>query len=344
MIKLNYINKIKANLKIHSTKKAANILDGSYKSMYKGKSMNFDNLREYTINDDIKDIDWNSAVVEEKVDGSLIKIWHHNDEWHISTNNTIDAFCAEIGDTELTFGDLVNEAIGCSLVPYFLEGLDKHTTYMFELVSPKSRTTIFYPKTQLYYLGQRNMNTMKESKCYTEHMKEYGVLCPKTYSLNNLDACLEYIKTMTKDEEGFVIRDAELNRMKLKSPEYLMAFHMRNNGMVTKKRIIEMCKNNTVDDFMAYCPDYREMAEDVIAGIVAVCTHLEFTWAFVAPFAHYERKEFANYIQNCSNKEFLFLKYDNPNIRAQEFVMSKPASKIKEMIDNVIQRREGEKL
>lgn len=62
MIKLNYINKIKANLKIHSTKKAANILDGSYKSMYKGKSMNFDNLREYTINDDIKDIDWKSSA------------------------------------------------------------------------------------------------------------------------------------------------------------------------------------------------------------------------------------------------------------------------------------------
>lgn len=104
----------------------------------------------------VKDIDWESAVVEEKIDGSLIKIWHHNDEWCISTNGTIDAFEAQIGDTELTFGDLVNKAIGCSQVPYLLEELDKHTTYMFELTSPESRVTIFYPETKLYYLGQRD--------------------------------------------------------------------------------------------------------------------------------------------------------------------------------------------
>ena len=62
MIKLNYINRIKANISIHSNKKTSNILDGTYKSIYKGKSMNFENLREYTIDDDIKDIDWKSSA------------------------------------------------------------------------------------------------------------------------------------------------------------------------------------------------------------------------------------------------------------------------------------------
>lgn len=62
MIQLNYINKIKANISIRSNKKSANILEGTYKSIYRGKSMNFENLREYTINDDIKDIDWKSSA------------------------------------------------------------------------------------------------------------------------------------------------------------------------------------------------------------------------------------------------------------------------------------------
>ena len=61
-MKLNYINKIKANTNIHATKKTGNILDGTYKSVYKGKSMNFENLREYVINDDIKDIDWKASA------------------------------------------------------------------------------------------------------------------------------------------------------------------------------------------------------------------------------------------------------------------------------------------
>ncbi len=61
-MKLNHINKIKANISIFSNKKTSNILDGTYKSVYKGKSMNFENLREYVINDDIKDIDWKSSA------------------------------------------------------------------------------------------------------------------------------------------------------------------------------------------------------------------------------------------------------------------------------------------
>lgn len=36
-------------------------------------------------------IDWESAVVETKEDGSLIKIYFYNDEWKIATNGTIDA-------------------------------------------------------------------------------------------------------------------------------------------------------------------------------------------------------------------------------------------------------------
>ena len=61
-MKLNYINKIKANISIHSNKRSTNILEGTYKSVFRGKSMNFENLREYTIDDDVKDIDWKSSA------------------------------------------------------------------------------------------------------------------------------------------------------------------------------------------------------------------------------------------------------------------------------------------
>lgn len=61
-MKLNYVNKIKANIAIYSNKKTKNILDGTYKSVYKGKSLNFENMREYVIGDDVKDIDWKSSA------------------------------------------------------------------------------------------------------------------------------------------------------------------------------------------------------------------------------------------------------------------------------------------
>ncbi|MCL2383905.1 MAG: DUF58 domain-containing protein [Oscillospiraceae bacterium] len=59
---MNYITKIKAHITIHSSKKTANILNGMYASIHKGRSMDFDDLRSYEIGDDVKDIDWKSSA------------------------------------------------------------------------------------------------------------------------------------------------------------------------------------------------------------------------------------------------------------------------------------------
>ena len=59
---LDRVNKIKSNLYIYSNKKTANILDGTYNSIYKGKSLNFEDLREYVIGDNVKDIDWKASA------------------------------------------------------------------------------------------------------------------------------------------------------------------------------------------------------------------------------------------------------------------------------------------
>ena len=62
-----YITKVKANLSIYTRKKSSNILEGSYNSIYKGKSMNFEDLREYVIGDNVKDIDWKASARSNKI-------------------------------------------------------------------------------------------------------------------------------------------------------------------------------------------------------------------------------------------------------------------------------------
>lgn len=57
-----YVNKIKSNLKITTKRKTTNVIDGAYRSIYKGKSLNFDNLREYVLGDNIKDVDWKASA------------------------------------------------------------------------------------------------------------------------------------------------------------------------------------------------------------------------------------------------------------------------------------------
>ena len=67
---MNHINRIKGNVSIYASQKTRNILDGSYKSIFKGKSLNFDDLREYVIGDNVKDIDWKATA---RSDNILVK-------------------------------------------------------------------------------------------------------------------------------------------------------------------------------------------------------------------------------------------------------------------------------
>lgn len=48
-MKMKYITQIKANIMIYSSKKVDNLLDGTYNSIFKGKSSNFEDLREYVV-------------------------------------------------------------------------------------------------------------------------------------------------------------------------------------------------------------------------------------------------------------------------------------------------------
>jgi hypothetical protein len=69
-MKMEHINRIKGNVSIYASQKTRNILDGSYKSIFKGKSLNFDDLREYVIGDNVKDIDWKASA---RSDNILVK-------------------------------------------------------------------------------------------------------------------------------------------------------------------------------------------------------------------------------------------------------------------------------
>lgn len=234
----------------------------------------------------VPEIDWNSARVLEKVDGSLIKLWYHKNEWHVSTNGCIDARKALTSVEGVSFYDVFNRALIKHGNPeIFFATLDVNYTYMFELVSPETRTTIEYPEPALYYLGERFMCTHQE-RAVTTHTpyRAQFLKFPKVYNLNSLADCLEVVNQMGADEEGFVVCDKYFNRIKVKSPEYLIASKIRNNNVITTKRVVEAMRANLLDDFYAYAPDYKENVDCIIAAYLGIAHDLEVTycdaWAY----------------------------------------------------------------
>lgn len=56
------VNKVKGKLSIHVRRRSVALLDGGYASVHKGRSMDFDDLRDYSVGDDVRDIDWKASA------------------------------------------------------------------------------------------------------------------------------------------------------------------------------------------------------------------------------------------------------------------------------------------
>lgn len=197
----------------------------------------FGNHNEYYADE----IDWDTARVQEKVDGSIIKLWYNErrDEWQFSTNGMIDADSAEIdGLIGKSFGEIIKEADNYGDIPF--GELDRDSTYIFELVSPETRVIVDYGRTTLYHIGTRSNLTG------VEYDADIGIKKPASYPLHSLNECIEAARALNEGAgedvgaEGYVVVDSQYRRVKVKSPDYLMQHRLRLSPVASKKTCIEL--------------------------------------------------------------------------------------------------------
>ena len=270
-------------------------------------------------------IDWTSAVVTEKIDGSLMKLWYDYGKWHLSTNSTIDAFCAPANQSGLTFGEIFERILGTDIYNFAQDCfLDYNSTYLFEMTSPETRVVIPY-EDLIYYLSRiDNYNEyeyLSPLPGFTrEQFEAYEIEFPNQYSFHSLKETIAYAESLPKEEEGFVICDGYGRRIKVKSPSYLRAAHLFKKGNIGKADILQMIKENTIDDFIAYFPEYKYKALDVRYDILAYCKALDIYWDLYGAIA--TRKEFAEKVKNFDGSSLLFKKYTNSDFDMRAYILN----------------------
>ncbi len=212
-------------------------------------------------------IDWSTAQVQEKIDGSKILIWFDdiNENWRISTSGCLNAYSTYIENILVTkpisFGELFEMALKNHNINIkkFFTSLNKYKCYTFELVSPINKVVIPYERTDIYLIGQRDVRTFVEE----EPRINFNIRKPQLYNLNSEKECWEALDKMDWNQEGFVVVDNKWNRVKIKNKKYLMAAYLRNNGVQSKSRILNIIKNNEQSEFLAYFPEYTQRFKEI---------------------------------------------------------------------------------
>lgn len=263
------------------------------------------------------EINWETASVQEKVDGSLIKFWYDNG-WHISTNGTIDAFKANLNDVKYqNFGQLVIDAIYNAFLDEhkFFNMLNPNFTYMFELVSPYNRVVIPYEDTKLYFLGVRSMYSSGIEYDPKEWDVAYYFTIPKRYSLHSLTDVQKAANALPWDQEGYVVCDSQFNRVKIKSPSYVMAHYARNNNTISTERLVQIVLNGEKEEFLIYASDYADELHEVeeIMHKIANNSVESMKMLFGAQYEFANRGEYAREVVKhpIYMKDFLFHCFDD---------------------------------
>jgi T4 RnlA family RNA ligase len=199
-------------------------------------------------------IDWDSAHVLEKLDGTCIQVYYDwNDmTWYAGTTGTADGEGEVNNKTGTTFNQLFWKTVK---EKYNLDTskFNAGYTYVFELTTPYNIVVKPHGESSATLLTVRNLETLEELSFdeLTRVSEELGVPRVKAYDLNvkNVGTLLKTFDNMTWHDEGYVVVDAKHNRVKIKNPAYVHAHHLK--GKMGNHHIMGIIKTNEIEEFIA---------------------------------------------------------------------------------------------
>ena len=183
--------------------------DGDHSPYFRLVAYAFDrfyNLGEYSGDN----FDWGDVEFYEKYDGSLIKLFHWNGMWIVSTSGSVGG-AGNVGISDKSFEELFWETF--HNVGYSKWNLDTDNCYIFELCSSENRIVVKYPEPQLRLLAVRNRRNDFEELPLCDFAESFDVAESFTFGQSEL---VDAVNARGADHEGLIAVDADGNRLKVK--------------------------------------------------------------------------------------------------------------------------------
>lgn len=269
------------------------------------------------------EIDWKSAKVTSKEDGSLIKVYFYNGEWRVGTNSTIDAEDAVLNSPYYrNFRELFD--VAADNCKFDFDRLDPNYTYLMELCSCYNTIVVPYNEPKLFHIGTRNNITCEEEEV------DIGIEKPKEWALSSLNDCIAMAATFDFTREGFVCRDKDYHRIKVKSEDYIRVHRLANNGSITLERAIDLIRMNELEEFLVYCPQYTDFINDVRHRFNKFYSDIYFNvnMALIEKMDCETRKDFAAVAKTFKYPMVWFKVYDTKSFDIDEWINSLTTAKL----------------
>lgn len=218
--------------------------------------------------------------IEEYVDGTMINVFYHNDEWHISTRSVMNAttsFYNDIVGNEKTYNEMFQDCLDESRLK--LDSLDQNYCYSFVIKHPSNRIVEPIYKPMLYLCS---VYDIQNSKVYEVPLTIIQLLNQEKSVVMNPELELmfrnTYVKIPSVDiyntveeatniytssitpyvTKGFVIRIGNI-RTKCINPNYSYVRILRGNQSKLQYKYYELLQKQQIHEYLKYFPEHGDI-------------------------------------------------------------------------------------
>ncbi|MGD1865178.1 MAG: RNA ligase [Phormidesmis sp.] len=215
-------------------------------------------------------VDWASAMVQDKLDGSLMTLHFYDEQWQVQSSGTPDA-SGEVSGYKMTFAELFWET--WKQLDYALPLGHEDYCFMFELETPYNRIVVQHSEHSLILHGVRNVKTFAEEPPAIWADKT-GWQAVNSYAFGTIEALIAQAEQLDPlQQEGFVVCDASFNRIKLKSSEYVKLSHMKDGS--SYRKLLSVVVNNESAEFLAYFQELQALFDEITEKYSELVSFLE---------------------------------------------------------------------
>ncbi len=247
-------------------------------------------------------IDWSTAKVQEKLDGTLCILYFDPFlvNWSVATRSVPNADLPIDGHLDQTFRNLfekgVKETFNLNFSD-FVKYLDKDCTWLFELTSPYNRVFVDYKNTNVTLLGIRNNITLKEINPF-ELKSELKFQLPILWNLSSVKDVSEFVNELSPEKfEGAVITDANFNRIKIKNLKWVVANSVKTTLGTSPRNLLKYILMGSSDDMISMLPeDLKSKLDKMQDGLRNLCKKTDEKYLEFKSLANDNRKYFAELV------------------------------------------------
>ena len=213
--------------------------------------------------DEYKEFPFLNCSIEEKLDGSILTLYHDGEKWCASTRKR--AFAE--GSTELgrTFSEIFFSV--ANKKPLLMKELSNNHNhwnqccFFFELTGPENRVVKPYVNADITLIGARYLSDENHREFTREELLTTSILFdvkrPSITEANSLQELLNIVENLNCMDEGFVLVSYDKStkkywRVKLKNSKFVAIANMRANGSISPKRILKLIMSNDHHEYLKY--------------------------------------------------------------------------------------------